>query len=202
MPSWPHSRNRVSGKAGAVHYLHFEDEDTGETKRTWERTDATPEEPWRGVQQLRNLGRSLARVHGRGHIAEHEIELLRRVVLSSMPRGWADVLALVPAHPDGLTCKVVAAGCQKSYSWARKALAELMAVKILQGTRRDGDTMQTYEPVHQFRRLLHRPLQPLDHIVDLGIARNSTPTNTTQGGTEIEPATPGGEFRATDTRGD
>ena len=43
------------------------------------------EEPWRALQQLCNLGRALARVHGRVSITDHELELLGRVVLSSMP---------------------------------------------------------------------------------------------------------------------
>jgi hypothetical protein len=60
------------------------------------------EEPWRVLQQLCNLGRALARVHGRASITDHELELLRRVVLASMPVDRAEVLSLFRQYPEGV----------------------------------------------------------------------------------------------------
>jgi hypothetical protein len=53
--------------------------------REWEIDQVQIEEPFRAAQQLRNLGRGLAAIHGRARLTEHELELLRRVVLGSMP---------------------------------------------------------------------------------------------------------------------
>jgi hypothetical protein len=47
--------------------------------------DVQQEEPFRATNQLRTLARSLARIHGRQQVTDHDLELVRRVALSSMP---------------------------------------------------------------------------------------------------------------------
>ena len=64
--------------------------------------------PNRALGQLRTLGRSLARIHGRSEISAHELELLRRIVLSSMLPGRADALAVFRRYPAGVTSKLCA----------------------------------------------------------------------------------------------
>jgi hypothetical protein len=52
------------------------------------------EEPFRALSQLRVLAIALAIVHQRSEVTEHELELCRRVVLSSMPYDRSLILAL------------------------------------------------------------------------------------------------------------
>jgi hypothetical protein len=124
------------------------------------------EEPYRALWQLRNLGRALARVHSRTHMTSHELELLRRVVLCSIPDGRAKVLAQFPERPDGLTSKTCAAGMGKSDDRARQLLEELVAVGLLVKAGKEVREA-LYVPVPPLSDLIVKPVTPLDHVEDL-----------------------------------
>jgi hypothetical protein len=136
------------------------------------------EEPFRAALQLRSLCRALAWVHGRNHITAHEMELLRRVVLSTMPVDRASVLALFqdiknlkPEH-QALNRKLCADGIGKSYNRATQLLLELNRVKILDMFREPtvieaDNSANLYIPLPKFHSLIHRPVFPLDHKADL-----------------------------------
>jgi hypothetical protein len=126
------------------------------------------EEPWRAVQQLRNLGRALARVHGRASVTAHELELLRRLVLSSIPVDRAEVLALFRTQPGELTRTACAEGIGKSYGRATQLLDELVAVKLLTVATRKPEHI--YLPAADVADLLRQPVEPLDHAMDLTVA--------------------------------
>jgi hypothetical protein len=123
------------------------------------------ERPWRGTFQLRNLGRALARVHGRDHLTGHELEILRRVVLSSIHLAWGDILRMVPLHPEGLTVGKVSTGSGLSEPWVRQKLKELVAVGILEMDKVSNEWL--YYPKSKYQDLLSKPLTPLNHRADL-----------------------------------
>ncbi len=128
------------------------------------------EGPFRAQQQLRNLARGLALVHGRTHVTDHELELVRRVAAHSVPADRADVISLFPDHPLGLTVKSCAAGIGKSEDRARQLLEELVLVKLLTRKKAEpngGRPETIYVPVARFADLLTIPIKPLDHAVDL-----------------------------------
>jgi hypothetical protein len=107
----------------------FENEN-GDRRTYHEIEEVQIEEPYRAVLQLRTLGFSLAFVHGRASVTDHEMELLRRVVLSTMPPDRALVLALFQKLENlttegGLTVKLCATGLGKSYGRAKQLLREL-----------------------------------------------------------------------------
>lgn len=132
------------------------------------------EEPWRALQQLRNLGRALALVHGRSNLTEHEMELLRRVVLGSMPADRAEVLKVIQDYPDGLTAKECADGIGKGEDRARQLLQELKRIGLLitisdpSDLQAEGRPPERFRVVERFRDLVVKPIEPLSHIVDLG----------------------------------
>ena len=123
------------------------------------------EQPWRGTFQLRNLGRALARVHGRPRLTDHELEMLRRVVLSSIHLTWGEILRLLPAHPEGLTVNKVRAHLGWSPPWCRHQLEELVSVKILESVKVGQECL--YYPLAKYQDLLNRPLTSLNHQEDL-----------------------------------
>ncbi len=123
--------------------------------------DIQTEEPWRVHQQLRTLGRALARVHGRPKLTAHELELLRRVALSSMPSDRVEIFSLFPKHPEGLTPEICADEIGRSEKQASRRLRELEAIKLV--TRDHG----TFRPVPDLAELLSVPVLPLDHVKDL-----------------------------------
>jgi len=130
------------------------------------------EEPWRAFQQLRNLERALARVHGRPRMTGHELELLRRVALSSIPVDRAQVLALFTTHPSGLTIKRCAEGIEKGVGRANQLLQELTAIKLV--TVDKSKPEHVYRPVPDLAELITRPIESLDHVSDLSTAPDTT----------------------------
>lgn len=151
---------------GAILYGKHPKPDKFGGERWVRETDAVQvEEPFRAVHQLKNLGRALARVHGRAAIIEHEIELLRRVVLGSMPADRAGVLALFPDHPNGITRKECVEGIGKSYHRAQDLLQELVVLKVLIKEVTKGQLV--YLPSPDFKDLIVAPITPLDHVADL-----------------------------------
>ena len=127
--------------------------------------DHQTEQPWRGTYQLRNLGRAVARVHGRGYLTEHDLEMLRQVVLSSVHMGLGDILRMIPFHKEGLTVGKVATGSGLSDPWVRQKLKELVAVGILETAKVGNEWV--YYPVPKYQPLLSAPLVALKHVEDL-----------------------------------
>jgi hypothetical protein len=88
------------------------------------------EEPYRLYDQLRILSHALARVNGRDEITDHELELLKRVALSTVPGNRARVLE---ALRNGEVARVDLpnkTGIGKHRTW--RAVDELEHAKLVQ----------------------------------------------------------------------
>jgi hypothetical protein len=134
---------------------------------SWEIEHVQIEEPFRARQVLTTLARALARVHGRSRVVGHDIELLRRVVLSTLPLDRAEVLGLFPNHRDGLAAKSCAQGIKKSHDRATEILEELVRIEVLvsePGEPRGGRPATVYRPVPKFADLITAPTVPLLHL--------------------------------------
>jgi hypothetical protein len=155
-----------------------------EGKPRYEREISQQERPFRVQQQLRNLAQGLALAHQRTRVTEHELELVRRVAISSLPTDRGDVISLLPDHPAGLTVRACASGIHKSEDRAAQLLDELVRIGLLTSTRgqaNGGTPGRVYLPVARFADLLTRPLVPLDHALDLAGDFTDT-TNTLERG--------------------
>jgi len=142
---------------------------------TYEPVESQMEHPFRALQQLRTLGRALARLHGRAAVTEHELELVRRVVLSSIPADRANVLAQFNNHPHGLTVKTCADGIRKSVQWTTQLLKELETCRLIAKGPKTF-TGALYRPAPNFADLIVPPITPLDHTLDLAsVALNKNP---------------------------
>lgn len=149
------------------------------------------EEPWRALQQLQLVVTSLARIHGRDHVTAHEMEMARRLVLSTMPEARTTVVALFQ-RPDalvkgtkqykrkrysilGITCNGSAKALGKSPARAKQIIQELELLGLIQqaGKSKNGDIV--YVPLPDFDDLLRQPLTPLDHPADLVGATTEAP---------------------------
>jgi hypothetical protein len=151
-----------------VRFQKIHDVDTGVDRYASEISQV--EKPFRVQQQLRNLSRSLALVHGRDRMTDHELELLRRVALSSLPADRAAVLALFPDHEEGITAKACGAAIGKSDDRARQILEDLVLIKLLvrrTGKSQGGVPAHVYAPVPRMAEFLTVAFKPLDHVCDL-----------------------------------
>ncbi len=149
----------------------------GKSTTVYDIIEVQREEPFRALLQLRTLALSLALVHQRSQISDHELELCRRVVLSSMPYDRSLILALFQkpaclAQGGRLTRKTAAEGISKARNQAVRLLTELESVGVLKGEKvRDIEQsvdVWSYIPTSEdFAALLTKPVQPLDHQGDL-----------------------------------
>jgi len=152
--------------------------DSGRTMTVYDIVEVQREEPFRALLQLRVLAMALAIVHQRSEVTKHELELCRRVVLSSMPYDRSLILGLFqkPSHLTqnyGLTRKAAAEGIGKARNQAVRLLTELEAIDILRGEKTHDDEQNvdlwTYYPATQeFAGILTKATLSLDHSGDLG----------------------------------
>jgi hypothetical protein len=141
------------------------DENTGHERHDYEIADVQIEEPYRALVQLRTLGRALARIHGRGCITDHEIELLRRVVLSTVLPHRSEALAVFRAEPSGVTVKDMVTHLDCSETWARQLLKESVALSLVSEVKERGGMV--YVPKSDIALFIKQTVQVLDHITDL-----------------------------------
>lgn len=140
-------------------------EHTGVDRYSYEIAGVQIEEPYRALAQLRTLGRALARVHGRSRITGHEIELLRRVVLSSILPGRGQALAYFRAVPAGLTAKGLAGHLNQSDTQARTVLKDLAALSLVIEDK--SAAVHVYRPIPDLAGLIAQEVGALPHEVDL-----------------------------------
>lgn len=166
---------------------------TGEDRYSYEIADVQIEEPYRALEQLRTLGRALARIHGRNKITDHELELLRRIVLSSVSPIRGETLARFRRCPSGLTFKALASDLGRSETGAYRLLQELVALKLLVEDR--APTGWTYKPRPELADLISKEVEVLDHGQDLGEGQAHSQNSPHTNGFKIEGAsTPVGSF--------
>jgi hypothetical protein len=178
------SRGRADIQRGKIRTVNAD----GEVKDGYGITNAQIEEPWRGLQQIRNLARALARVHGRSGITDHDLELVRRVVLSSMPVGWANTLAAFQHGRTALTRNQIKDQIIKSYGRGVQLADELVAAEILVWEKRQGEYI--YQPRPELVDLISKPVKALKHSPDEAITQNSPYIHCTS--SVVEPASMGG----------
>ncbi len=151
--------------------------DSGKTATAYDIVEVQREEPFRALLQLRTLAKALAIIHRRSEVTEHELELCRRVVLSSMPYDRSLILALFQnseylTQDSGLTRKAAAEGIGKARNQAIRLLTELDAINVLKKEKlhdadQDVDIWTYYPASEEFTNILAKPTQPLDHEKDL-----------------------------------
>ena len=152
---------------------------------TYEIVGTQVEEPWRVLNQLRSLSRALALVHGRLSVSDHELELLRRVVFSSIPPDRAQVLMLFSEYPGGMSVEQCAERMQFGERQTGNILNTLVKLNVLEKETVNRNGKLVYKPVPRFADLIYKPTTPINHIFDLStgsimtgdLERNSPLTN-------------------------
>lgn len=152
-------------------------EDEGKTVTYWDTQEKQVEYPYRALEQLLGLARSLALIHGRTKVTEHEIELLRRVVLSSMEVDRSKILSLF-AKSESLTAVNTSSSIDKTAETSRRLLGELAELGLLRRDKEMGSSgheRNVYKPVDEFKEIIRKPVNTLDHLADLGITKETPP---------------------------
>lgn len=128
----------------------------GENISYYEPLDVQIEQPWRAIQQLLIFANYLAFVVGKTTITSDELEIIKEVVLSSMPADRAQALkALVASENHTITRKQLADQLDKSTKTAGRLLDELVFLGVLSKQRdASGQLAASYSIVDEFKAFL------------------------------------------------
>jgi predicted ArsR family transcriptional regulator len=105
-------------------------------------------------------------------LTDHELELVRRVALSTLPSDRKAVLDLFQTHLEGVTASLCAEGLKKSDDRARSLLNELVRVGLVitaEGAAPQGRPATRYLLAPQFADIVIREDKPVDHLLDLSL---------------------------------
>lgn len=105
--------------------------DKGEDITYYSPVEVQVEEPWRAINQLRNLAISLAAVRNKDAVTMEECETLKEVVRSTAPPDRAIVLDALLTQPSGMSAKEVGEAIEKSTKTAQRQLKELEMLKLV-----------------------------------------------------------------------
>jgi hypothetical protein len=92
---------------------------------------ATIEEPQRAITQLRNLARAHALIQGRTWITIEDLPLVIKVVLSRASIDRTNIFRLLIAYNGTLTTNLIELSLNTSAPTARRIMAELKAVELV-----------------------------------------------------------------------
>ncbi len=133
------------------------------------------EEPYRALQQLRLLGRGLTLIHGRTGMTDHELEVLRRVVFSTIDPDRAKILGLFAEQPR-LTRDLCVPALRRSPSRIVQLLTALERLSLV--VLEKQQQVCTYLPHPDLEHVLRRRVMTVDHGVDLlGVSPTLTPNS-------------------------
>ena len=145
----------------------FQNED-GEEVKYYEVLDIQIEEPWRAVQQLIGLSKYLAFVVGKDEVGAEELEIIKEVVISSMPADRSQALRMIKNYGGILTAKQLAELSEKSTKTSRRLLDELSALKVLDKNKGDGAIANDYRITKKFQNfILLSPAEFLSQKIDV-----------------------------------
>ena len=130
-------------------------DDSGNDVAWYEPLDTQIEAPWRAVQQLMILAQYLAFATGSDEVGVEELEIIRDVVISSMPADRAQAIRTLKENPEGkFTAKELSDQLDKSSKTARRLLEELSFLGVVDKERGGGQMAASYQIVNQFRKFI------------------------------------------------
>lgn len=109
------------------------------------------EQPWRAVQQLMELAKYLAFVCGKEEVGTDELEIIKQVVISSMPADRSQALRAIQARGGAITAKELSEDIDRSNKTSRRMLDELSVLGILKKTKGSGQLANSYDVKDEFK---------------------------------------------------
>jgi len=141
----------------------FKTED-GDDIKYYEVLDIQVEEPWRAVQQLIVLLKFLTFVVQKQEAEYEELEIIKEIVISSMPADRSQALRMIKKYGGMVTAKQLADLSDKSIKTSRRLLDELYALKVLDKNKGGGAIANDYKISEWFSDfILLDPAEFLSH---------------------------------------
>lgn len=128
--------------------------DEGEEVKYYEVTDVQIEEPWRAIQQIIQLAKYLAFVVGKDDVGIDELEIVKEVVISSMPADRSQALRAIKERGGLITAKELSDVSDRSSRTSRRLLDELSALKVVEKIKGFGSIATDYKIQERFKNIL------------------------------------------------
>ncbi len=135
--------------------------DEGKKKTHYEVVDIQIEEPFRALKQIRKLARCLALISGKDEVTDEEIEIVRKIVLSSMTVRRADILRVFE-NGKVFTAKQASKALKKNYRTVKRNFDEMVALGILERIDREN------QKAHEYK--LNKEFEPIFEVSDIADA--------------------------------
>jgi len=148
----------------------------GEKIQFYEPVEIQIEEPYRALQQLRVLARSLCMVMSHECVGRQELQLLKDVAISSMPADRALLLSVVASENKMWSAKEVSDSLGISHRTALRQLDELVSLRVLRKQGQGAGLSNVYTVVEEFSEFLYSGVEFLSRLI-----ASPTVTQTTQG---------------------
>ncbi|HTE49031.1 MAG TPA: winged helix-turn-helix domain-containing protein [Candidatus Paceibacterota bacterium] len=157
--------------------------DAGNEVDYYEIKDWQVEHPWRILNQLKSLLTILSFINGKNNIDEEIINIIRPIILSTMPVDRSQVLNVL-ASKCGLSARDISKEIRKSSKTIRRILKELEALNIVDCYKdskagASGEAPWLYYIVPEFASVLEAPIPPTEfmsqsrsHIKETGESYN------------------------------
>lgn len=134
----------------------------GENVDFYEIVDWQVEQPWRILNQLKSLLRILSFINGKNIVGEEELNIIRPIILSTMPVDRAEVLGILVTR-CGLSATELSKKIRKSSKTIRRTLKELEVLGIVDcykdpNYNSSGKAPYSYFVVEEFASILQAPI--------------------------------------------
>lgn len=126
--------------------------DDGFEKNYIEVVDIQVEEPFRALKQIKKMARCIALVNGKNEVGGEELEIVREIILSSMPPRRADVLKVFE-RGDIFTANKASQIVEKSQRTIKRNFDELVALNVLERVIRENQNAHEYTLRKEFKSI-------------------------------------------------
>lgn len=137
----------------------------GDKIQFYEPVEIQIEEPYRALQQLRVLGRSLCLILGHTSVGTRELQLLKDVAISSMPADRALLLSVVASENKLWSAKDVSDSLGISHRTALRQLDELVSLRVLRKQGQGVGLSNVYTVVEEFADFLYSGVDFLSRLL-------------------------------------
>lgn len=131
----------------------FRDE-SGNDITYYEPLEIQIEQPWRAVQQLMELAKYLAFVCVKEEVGADELEIIKQIVISTMPADRSQALRAIQANEGTITARELAENIDRSNKTSRRMLDELSTLGILKKTKGGGQLANSYAIEDEFKKFI------------------------------------------------
>ncbi|OGZ66460.1 MAG: hypothetical protein A3C50_00150 [Candidatus Staskawiczbacteria bacterium RIFCSPHIGHO2_02_FULL_43_16] len=139
----------------------FTDEKTGKKVEYYEINNFQVEQPWRIINQLKSLLQILSFINGNAGVGEDEINVIRPVILSTMPVDRSEVMGIL-VKTCGRSATEIGKQVGKSGKTARRTLKELEALGLVDWyqdpSNTSGKAAKLYFVSDKFASILQAPM--------------------------------------------